>query len=282
MRAEEMTRIEARPPLYSFGLWMLGPVLLEYANEEQKKEHLPKIARGELRLQSMGVTEPGAGTDTTAIRTSAVRKGDRYVVNGQKVWISRVQHSDLMILLARTAPAAAAGKRSEGLSIFLVAPRIRRALDGYPLPSWCRTAVAVSAACGLGTARTDALVEAVRNAGWARGLAGARVSGGGSGGTVVILGREDAEPLVREIVREFGADLVGGSSAGAAGFLPGARFFGLGSRSLVAFSAARIATLFGATITSTFCFTSPFTSAGIRSNWPSACRCIIEMFLPST
>ena len=72
--------------------------------------------------------------------------------------------------------------------------------------------------CGLGTARTDALVEAVRNAGWARGLAGARVSGGGSGGTVVILGREDAEPLVREIVREFGADLVGGSSAGAAGF----------------------------------------------------------------
>ena len=72
--------------------------------------------------------------------------------------------------------------------------------------------------CGLGTARTDALVEAVRKAGWARGLAGARVSGGGSGGTVVILGREDAEPLVREIVREFGADLVGGSSAGAAGF----------------------------------------------------------------
>ncbi len=94
--------------------------LLRHGSAEQKARYLPKIARGELRLQSMGVTEPGAGTDTTAIRTSAVRKGDRYVVNGQKVWISRVQHSDLMILLARTAPAAAAGKRSEGLSIFLV------------------------------------------------------------------------------------------------------------------------------------------------------------------
>ncbi len=93
--------------------------LLRHGSAEQKARYLPKIARGELRLQSMGVTEPTAGTDTTAIRTTAVRKGDRYVVNGQKVWISRVQHSDLMILLARTAPAAE-GKRSEGLSIFLV------------------------------------------------------------------------------------------------------------------------------------------------------------------
>jgi galactokinase len=73
-------------------------------------------------------------------------------------------------------------------------------------------------ACGLGTARTDAIVEAARKAGWARGLAGARVSGGGSGGTVVVLGREDAEPLVREIAQELGAGLVGGSSAGAEGF----------------------------------------------------------------
>ena len=93
--------------------------LLRHGSAEQKARYLPKIARGELRLQSMGVTEPGAGTDTTAIRTTAVRRGDRYVVNGQKVWISRVQHSDLMILLARTAPAGE-GKRSEGLSIFVV------------------------------------------------------------------------------------------------------------------------------------------------------------------
>jgi len=93
--------------------------LLRHGSAEQKARYLPKIARGELRLQSMGVTEPGAGTDTTAIRTTATRKGDRYVVNGQKVWISRVQHSDLMILLARTRPAGE-GKRSEGLSIFVV------------------------------------------------------------------------------------------------------------------------------------------------------------------
>jgi acyl-CoA dehydrogenase len=94
--------------------------LLRHGSAEQKARYLPAIARGELRLQSMGVTEPAAGTDTTAIRTTAQRRGDRYVVNGQKVWISRVQHSDLMILLARTTPASGAGKRSEGLSIFLV------------------------------------------------------------------------------------------------------------------------------------------------------------------
>ncbi|MFP3741169.1 acyl-CoA dehydrogenase family protein, partial [Burkholderia sp. SIMBA_019] len=70
----------------------------------QKREYLPRIAAGELRLQSMGVTEPTTGTDTTKIKTTAVRRGDRYVINGQKVWISRVQHSDLMILLARTTP----------------------------------------------------------------------------------------------------------------------------------------------------------------------------------
>jgi len=94
--------------------------LLRHGSAEQKARYLPAIARGELRLQSMGVTEPTAGTDTTAIRTTAQRRGDRYVVNGQKVWISRVQHSDLMILLARTTPAGEARKRSEGLSIFLV------------------------------------------------------------------------------------------------------------------------------------------------------------------
>ncbi len=94
--------------------------LLRHGSSEQKAEYLPRIARGELRLQSMAVTEPTAGTDTAAIRTIAVRHGDRYVVNGQKVWISRVQHSDLMILLARTTPAAEAKKRSEGMSVFLV------------------------------------------------------------------------------------------------------------------------------------------------------------------
>jgi acyl-CoA dehydrogenase len=94
--------------------------LLRHGSAEQKHRYLPRIARGELRLQSMAVTEPTAGTDTTAITTTAVRKGDRYVVNGQKVWISRVLHSDLMILLARTTPAGQARKKSEGLSIYLV------------------------------------------------------------------------------------------------------------------------------------------------------------------
>ena len=94
--------------------------LLRHGSEAQKRQYLPKIASGELRLQSMGVTEPSTGTDTTKIKTVAVKKGDRYVVNGQKVWISRVQHSDLMILLARTTPLAEVKKKSEGMSIFIV------------------------------------------------------------------------------------------------------------------------------------------------------------------
>jgi acyl-CoA dehydrogenase len=94
--------------------------LLRHGSEQQKQRWLPPIARGELRLQSMGVTEPSTGTDTTKIKTTAVKKGDRYVVNGQKVWISRVRHSDLMILLARTTPLGEVKKKSEGLSIFLV------------------------------------------------------------------------------------------------------------------------------------------------------------------
>ncbi len=94
--------------------------LLRHGSEEQKRYYLPKIATGEWRLQSMGVTEPTTGTDTTKIRTTAVRKGDRYVVNGQKVWISRVQHSDWMILLARTTPLAEVAKKSAGMSIFMV------------------------------------------------------------------------------------------------------------------------------------------------------------------
>ena len=94
--------------------------LLRHGSEELKAHYLPAIAKGELRLQSMGVTEPSSGTDTTALKTFAERKGDRYVVSGQKVWISRVQHSDLMILLARTTPLADVKKKSEGMTIFLV------------------------------------------------------------------------------------------------------------------------------------------------------------------
>jgi acyl-CoA dehydrogenase len=94
--------------------------LLRHGSEEQKRKYLPKIACGDLRLQSMGVTEPTTGTDTTKIKTTAERRGDRYVINGQKVWISRVQHSDLMILLARTTPLADVKKKSEGMSIFIV------------------------------------------------------------------------------------------------------------------------------------------------------------------
>ncbi len=94
--------------------------LLRHGSDAQKREYLPKIATGELRLQSMGVTEPGAGTDTTKLKTVAVKKGDRYVINGQKVWISRVQHSELMILLARTTPLDQVKKKSEGMSIFMV------------------------------------------------------------------------------------------------------------------------------------------------------------------
>jgi acyl-CoA dehydrogenase len=94
--------------------------LLRHGSQEQKRKYLPKIASGDLRLQSMGVTEPTTGTDTTKIKTTAERRGDRYVINGQKVWISRVQHSDLMILLARTTPLADVKKKSEGMSIFIV------------------------------------------------------------------------------------------------------------------------------------------------------------------
>ena len=94
--------------------------LLRHGSDLQKKLYLPKIATGELRLQSMAVTEPSTGTDTTKLKTTAVKKGDKYIVNGQKGWISRIQHSDLMILLARTTPLAEVKKKSEGMSIFIV------------------------------------------------------------------------------------------------------------------------------------------------------------------
>jgi acyl-CoA dehydrogenase len=100
-------------------MYIMG-TLLRHGSPAQKAEWLPKIASGAIRLQAFGVTEPSAGTDTTAIRTTAERQGDRYIVNGQKVWTSRAEHSDLMLLLARTAPRAGAAKRAEGISVFLV------------------------------------------------------------------------------------------------------------------------------------------------------------------
>jgi acyl-CoA dehydrogenase len=95
-------------------------VLVRHGSEAQKREYLPRIARGELRMQSMAVTEPTTGTDTTKLKTTAARNGDRYVVNGQKVWISRVRHSDLLVLLARTTPLAQVQRKSDGMSVFLV------------------------------------------------------------------------------------------------------------------------------------------------------------------
>ena len=100
-------------------MYIMG-TLLRHGSVVQKERYLPRIAAGELRLQSFAVTEPTTGTDTTRIRTFARRRGDRYVVSGQKVWISRVQHSDLMLLLARTTPLPNVEKKSEGLSVFLV------------------------------------------------------------------------------------------------------------------------------------------------------------------
>ena len=109
--------------------------LLRHGSEAQKRGYLPKIASGELRLQSMAVTEPTTGTDTTKLKTVAVRQGDRYVVNGQKVWVSRLQHSDLMILLARTTPLSQVERKSDGLSIFIVDLRaaIGRGLTVRPI-----------------------------------------------------------------------------------------------------------------------------------------------------
>src|SRR5438045_4405668 len=101
-------------------MYVMGTVL-RHGNADQKQRYLPKIANGELRLQAFGVTEPTSGTDTLALRTTAVRDGnDSYVVNGQKVWTSRAEHSDLMLLLARTTPKEQTKKRTEGLSVFLV------------------------------------------------------------------------------------------------------------------------------------------------------------------
>src|SRR5580658_4639083 len=116
---EEVNRSGANSGACHAQMYIMG-ALLRHGSDEQKRRYLPRIAAGDLRLQSFAVTEPTTGTDTTKTKTIAVRSGDRYVVSGQKVWISRVQHSDLMLLLARTTPLPQVKKKTDGLSIFMV------------------------------------------------------------------------------------------------------------------------------------------------------------------
>ena len=116
---EEVNRSGANSGACHAQMYIMG-ALLRHGSEQQKQKYLPAIASGGLRLQSFAVTEPTTGTDTTKTKTFATRSGDGYVVNGQKVWTSRMQHSDLMLLLARTTPLAEVKKKTEGLSIFLV------------------------------------------------------------------------------------------------------------------------------------------------------------------
>jgi acyl-CoA dehydrogenase len=116
---EEVNRSGANSGACHAQMYIMG-ALVRHGSAEQKRRYLPEIAAGRLRLQSFAVTEPTTGTDTTKTRTFAVRRGDCYVVNGQKVWISRIQHSDLMLLLARTTPLEQVTKKTEGLSMFLV------------------------------------------------------------------------------------------------------------------------------------------------------------------
>ena len=116
---EEVNRSGGNAAACHAQMYVMG-TLLRHGSEEQKREYLPKIAAGELRLQAFGVTEPTSGTDTTRLQTMAVRRGDRYVVNGQKVWISRAEHSDLMLLIARTTPREEVARKTDGLSVFLV------------------------------------------------------------------------------------------------------------------------------------------------------------------
>mgnify|MGYP000961316279 CR=1 FL=1 len=111
----ELKRINARPALFSFGVWMLGPVLLEYANEEQKKEHLPKIVRGEIRW-CQGYSEPGAGSDLAGLQTRCEDKGDHWLINGQKVWTSYANHADWCFCLVRTDTSV----KHEGISFVLI------------------------------------------------------------------------------------------------------------------------------------------------------------------
>ncbi len=124
---EEVNRSGGNSGTVHAQVYTMG-TLLRHGSEEQKQRYLPQITQGKVRLQAFGVTEPEAGSDTTQISTTAVRDGDHYVINGQKIYISRVQHSDLMILLARTTPRDQVHKKSEGLSVFIV--DLREALAG--------------------------------------------------------------------------------------------------------------------------------------------------------
>lgn len=116
---EEISRSGGHPGAAHAQMYVMGSVL-KHGSDAQKQHYLPKIAHGELRLQSFGVTEPATGTDTTSLKTTAKRIDDKYIVNGQKVWISRVQHSDLMVLLARTKPIEQRTSKTDGLSCFIV------------------------------------------------------------------------------------------------------------------------------------------------------------------
>ncbi len=116
---EEICRSGAHAGVCHAQMYVMGSVL-RHGSDEQKSRYLPKIASGELRLQSFGVTEPTTGTDTTSLKTTAKKVGDQYIINGQKVWISRIQHSDLMLLLARTTDKSEVTKKTDGLSTFII------------------------------------------------------------------------------------------------------------------------------------------------------------------
>jgi acyl-CoA dehydrogenase len=116
---EEVQRSGANGAACHAQMYTMGTIL-RHCSESQKQAYLPKIAKGELRLQAFAVTEPSAGTDTSSLRTTAVRKADAYVLNGQKVWTSRAEHSDLMLVLARTTPRERVQKKTDGMSVFLV------------------------------------------------------------------------------------------------------------------------------------------------------------------
>ena len=133
---EEINRCGGNSGAVHGQMYNMG-TLLRNGSESQKAQYLPGIAAGKLRIQSMAVTEPTAGTDTTKLKTTAVRKGDRYIVNGQKVWISRVQHSDLMVLLARTTPLAEVKKKSDGMSVFIVDVKqaMTKGMSVRPIPN---------------------------------------------------------------------------------------------------------------------------------------------------
>jgi acyl-CoA dehydrogenase len=129
---EEMQRAGCNGSACHAQMYIMG-ALLRHGNEAQKEQYLPKIATGELRLQAFGVTEPTSGTDTGALKTVALRQGDKYVVNGQKIWTSRAEHSDLMLLLARTTPRSEVQRGIDGLSIFILDMNAAKAAGGLTI-----------------------------------------------------------------------------------------------------------------------------------------------------